>query len=204
MPPALSDMEQMDAVMERSVTFEMTEAHHDCIGLREMDLQGEMGGGDIHGPMVAMVEVNPISTIEGHPKWKTGQELIDFLDSGPNVFRGEFDGNRWQGLGFPWEECPPEAGNCLDRLEADRTGRPPECSQCGSGMRPAEVHFHIVDDDDVVTMCGGCWSKGPLPEEERTLKLEFQSHGVKGVDKVYHCGGEKLSHWYDDKGVQGE
>ena len=27
---------------------------------------------------------------------------------------------------------------------------------------------------------------------------------VKGVDKVYHCGGEKLSHWYDDKGVQGE
>ena len=28
--------------------------------------------------------------------------------------------------------------------------------------------------------------------------------GVKGVDKVYHCGGEKLSHWYDDKGVQGE
>ena len=27
---------------------------------------------------------------------------------------------------------------------------------------------------------------------------------VKGVDKVYHCGGEKLSHWCDDKGVQGE
>ena len=57
--PALSEMEQIDAITERSVTFEMTEFHHDSIGLREMDLDGEMSGGDILGPMVARVEVDP-------------------------------------------------------------------------------------------------------------------------------------------------
>jgi hypothetical protein len=97
--PSLSEMEQINAIIERSVSFEMTEAHHDNIGLREMDLDGEMSGGDIPGPMVARVDVDPLSTIEGHPKWKTGQELINYLDSDPNVFREEFDGNRWQGLG---------------------------------------------------------------------------------------------------------
>ena len=43
--PALSELEQIDAIIERSVTFEMTEPHHDNIGLREIDLDGEMGGG---------------------------------------------------------------------------------------------------------------------------------------------------------------
>ena len=47
--PALSEMEQIDAIIERSVTFEITEAHHDNIGLKEIDLDGEMSGGDIRG-----------------------------------------------------------------------------------------------------------------------------------------------------------
>ena len=174
--PALSETEQIDAIIERSVNFEMTEAHHDNIGLREIDLDGEIGG-DFQRPMMASVEVDPLSTIEGHPRWQTGQELIDFLDSDPNVFRNQFDGNRWQGLGVTWVECLPEVENCPYRLEEDRTDGPPECWQCESGMRAEEVHFHILDDDGFVTMCRECWSKGPLPEENRTLELEFQFHG---------------------------
>ena len=174
--PALSETEQIDAIIERSVNFEMTEAHHDNIGLREIDLDGEIGG-DFQGPMMASVEVDPLSTIEGHPGWQTGQELIDFLDSDPNVFRNQFDGNRWQGLGVTWVECLPEVENFPYRLEEDRTDGPPECWQCESGMRAEEVHFHILDDDGFVTMCRECWSKGPLPEENRTLQFEFQFHG---------------------------
>ena len=97
--PALSEMEQIDAIIERSVTFEITEAHHDNIGLKEIDLDGEMSGGDIPGPMVASVQVDPLSTIEGHPRWQTGQELIDYLDSDPNVFRGSSTGT----VGRAWE-----------------------------------------------------------------------------------------------------
>ena len=175
--PALSEMEQIDAITLRSVTFEMTEAHHDNIGLREIYLDGDMGGDDISGPMVATIRMDPFSTIKGHPRWKTGQELIDYLDADPNVFREEFDGNRWQGLGVTWVECLPEVENCPYRLEEDRTDGPPECWQCESGMRAEEVHFHILDDDGFVTMCRECWSKGPLPEENRTLQFEFQFHG---------------------------
>ena len=175
--PALSETEQIDTIVERSVTFEMTEAHHDNIGLREIDLDGEISGGDIQGPRAARIEVDPLSTIEGHPRWQTGQELIDFLDSDPNVFREEFDGNRWQGLGVPWVECPPEVGDCPYRLEAGRSDRPPECWQCESGMRAEEGHFHILEDDSFATVCRECWSKGPLPEEDRTLEFEFQFHG---------------------------
>ena len=58
--PALSELEQIDAIIERSVTFEMTEPHHDNIGLREIDLDGEMGGEDISAPMVATIKVDPL------------------------------------------------------------------------------------------------------------------------------------------------
>ena len=70
--------------------------------------------------MVATISLDPLSTIDGHHRWKTGQELIDFLDSDPNVFRGEFSGNQWQGLGGPWLECPPEDADCPYRLEEGR------------------------------------------------------------------------------------
>ena len=111
--PALSETEQIDAIIERSLNFEMTEAHHDNIGLGDFDLEGEFEGGDIMGPMVATVKVDPLATVEGHPQWKTGQELIDFLDADPHVFRGDFDGNRWQGLGVPWVKCLPSVKECL-------------------------------------------------------------------------------------------
>ena len=45
------------------------------------------------------------------------------------------------------------------------------------------------------------WDRTDGPQARQTLLTLLP---VKGVDKVYHCGGEKLSHWYDDKGVQGE
>ena len=167
--PALSQMEQIDAIIERSVTFEMTEPHHDNIGLREIDLDGEMGGGDISAPMVATIKVDPLSAIEGHPKWQTGQELIDFLDSDPNVFRGKFDGNRWQGSGARWDECPPNVLDCSYRVVLEAPGTPPGCAQCETELRPEEVHFHFLDESSILTMCEGCWSKGPLPEEDRTL-----------------------------------
>ena len=167
--PALSELEQIDAIIERSVTFEMTEPHHDNIGLREIDLDGEMGGGDISAPMVATIKVDPLSAIEGHPKWQTGQELIDFLDSDPNVFRGEFDGNRWQGSGARWNDCPPNVLDCSYRVVLEAPGTPPGCAQCETELRPEEVHFHFLDESSILTMCEGCWSKGPLPEEDRTL-----------------------------------
>lgn len=93
--------------------------------------------------------------------------MIDFLDSDPNVFRGEFDGNRWQGLGVPWMECLPAVEDCLDRLESGRSDKLPGCSQCDSRLRSEEVHFHAIEDDNFVTLCDKCWSKGPLPEEDR-------------------------------------
>ena len=167
--PALSELEQIDAIIESSVTFEMTEPHHDNIGLREIDLDGEMGAGDISAPMVATIKVDPLSAIEGHPKWQTGQELIDFLDSDPNVFRGEFDGNRWQGSGARWDECPPNVLDCSYRVVVEASGTPPGCAQCETELRPEELHFHFLDESSILTMCEGCWSKGPLPEEDRTL-----------------------------------
>ena len=172
--PALSEMEQIDAIIGRSVAFGMTEAHHDNIGLREIDLGGERSGVDISGPMVATITVDPLSTIDGHPRWETGKELIDFLDSDPNVFREEFDGNRWQGLGVPWLECPPEVGNCPYRPEDGSPGTPTGCCQCGMPLE--EAHFHIVESDSLATLCSECWSKGPLPEEDRTLNFEFRFH----------------------------
>ena len=172
--PALSEMVQIDAIIERSVTFEMTEAHRDNIGLREIDLDGEMSGGDILGPMVARVQVDPLSTIEGHPKWKTGQELIDYLDSDPNVFREEFDENRWLGLEIPWMECPPFNKECFDRLGINQCGNSPHCPQCDKEVNFAETHHHIMDENQVLRLCETCWAKGPLPEADRTLELDFQ------------------------------
>ena len=171
--PALSEMEQIDAIIERSVAFEMTDAHHDNIGLREIELHGETQGGDILGPMVAMIQVDPLATIEEHPRWKTGQELIEYLDSDPNVFRGEFNGNRWQGSGVQWGQCPPTVKDCPDRLEINQCGNAPTCSQCNTEVDPKETHFHILEEEDIPTLCEKCWSKGPLPEEDQTLELEF-------------------------------
>ena len=175
--PAQSETEQIDAIIERFVTFEMTEAHYDSIGLREIDLDGEMGVGDILEPMIATVPVDPMAVFDGHPRWTTGQELIDFLDSDPNVFRDEFDGNRWQGSGARWDECPPSVIDCPYRVTVESTGKTPGCVQCETELRPEEVHFHIMDSGNVLTMCGECWSKGPLPAEGRTLGTNFQVRG---------------------------
>ena len=167
--PELSEMEQIDAIIQRSVTFEMTEAHHNNIGLGDFALGGEFEGGDITEPMVAKVDVDPLATIEGHPEWTTGQELIDSLDSDPNVFRDEFNGNRWQGSGARWDECPPSVLDCPNRQAVEALENAPGCVQCETELRPEDDHFHILYERSVLAMCGECWSKGPLPEENRTL-----------------------------------
>ena len=55
---------------------------------------------------------------------------------------------------------------------------------------------------------GGVPASRPAPAAHAGVGIRLLAGpgalGVKGVDKVYHCGGEKLSHWCDDKGVQGE
>ena len=93
------------------------------------------------------------------------------------MFRGEFDGNRWQGLGVPWLKCLAEAENCSYRPEDGSTGTTPGCFQCQREMPPEEVHFHIVESDSLATLCRECWSKGPVPEEDRTQSFEYQYHG---------------------------
>ena len=138
-----------------------------------------MSGGDILGPMVARVEVDPLSTIEGHPKWETGQELIDYLDSDPNVFREEFDGNRWQGLGIPWMECPPSIKECFDRLGINDCGNAPHSPQCDAELNPAETHSTFWMRTNYSGCARGAGPKGPLPNADRTLELDFQ--GTAGV-----------------------
>ena len=167
--PNLSEMEQINAIIERSIAFEMTEAHHNNIGLGDFDLDGEFEGGDIMGPMVARVDVDPLATIEGHPEWKTGQELIDFLDGDANVFRGEFDGNGWQGSGVKWDECLPSVLDCPHRVADEVPGNAPECVQCETELRPEETHFHILDEGSILAMCENCWRKSPLPEKDGIL-----------------------------------
>ena len=162
---------------------ELTRAHEEHIDSRRrvltglfdvpppepLILLGEFEGGDIRRPMVAKVDVDPLATIEGHPDWTTGQELIDSLDSDPNVFRDEFNGNRWQGSGARWDECPPSVLDCPYRQAVEAPENATGCVQCETELRPEDDHFHILYERSVLTMCGECWSKGPLPEDDRTL-----------------------------------
>ena len=96
------------------------------------------------------------------------------LDSNPNVLKGESAGNRWQGLGLPWEEFQHSREDCPDRLDINACGNSPVCPQCDTEVNPEETHFHILDENGLLRLCQRCWSKGPLPEEDRTLTLEFQ------------------------------
>ena len=59
--------------------------------------------------------------------------------------------------------------------------------------------WEVKDMNEAVEWIKRCPNPMPGPSE-----IEIRPIYVKGVDKVYHCGGEKLSHWCDDKGVQGE
>ena len=67
----------------------------------------------------------------------------------------------------------------LDRVGINDCGNPPHCPQCDTEVGAAETHFHILDEDGLMRLCERCWSKGPLPEEDRTLELDFQEMTVK-------------------------
>ena len=93
------------------------------------------------GPDVASVAIDPRDKIIGHPRWETGKDTIRELDTDPSVCRGEFDGNRWQGRGSNWADCPPERKDCWDRQGIPSCGNPPVCTQCHEETKPEEIHY---------------------------------------------------------------
>lgn len=165
------DDESLD--QDQSVHFEMTEAHYRSTEIGKVDFMAEIGGGDIMGPDVASVSIDPRDKIIGHPRWTTGEDAIRELDQDPNVFRGEFDGNRWQGRGSDWAECPPDRADCWDRQGITSCENPPVCSQCQEETKPAETHYHILEHNEPGRLCQICWAKSPLPPEDQAERIEF-------------------------------
>ena len=155
------------------VHFEMTEAHFWATEISKVDFMAEIEGGDIMGPDVASVDIDPRDKIIGHPRWETGKDAIRELDTDPSVFRGEFDGNRWQGKGSTWADCPPERKDCWDRQGITSCGNSPVCSQCQEETKPEETHYHILEHEKPGRMCQKCWNKGPLPLENRVEGIKF-------------------------------
>ena len=50
----------------------------------------------------------------------------------------------------------------------------PHCPQCDTEVDPEETHFHTLAENQLIRLCERCWAKGPLPEADRTLELDFQ------------------------------
>ena len=163
---------QEDSNNFHDVYFEMTEAHYWATEISKVDFMGEIGGGDIIGPDVASLTIDPRDKIIGHPRWKTGEDVIMELDQDPNVFRGEFNGNRWQGTGSLWAGCPPERTDCWDRQGITSCGNPPVCNQCVEGIKTEETHYHILKGEEPGRICQKCWTKGSLPPEDQ-WEIEF-------------------------------
>ena len=172
--PALSEMEQIDAIIERSVTFETTEAHHDNIGLREITLDGEMSGGDIMGPMVASVQVDPLSAIEGTPQMEDGAGTDRIPGLGSQRVQRGFRRKPLAGHGSFVGGMPSQHQRVLRPAGNQRLRKRSSLPQCDTEVDPEETHFHILDDDGVLRLCDRCWAKGPLPEVDGTLQLDFQ------------------------------
>ena len=165
------DGENFDNLQD--VHFEMTAAHFWATEISKVDFMAKIEGGDIMGPDVASVAIDPRDKIIGHPRWETGKDAIRELDTDPSVCRGEFDGNRWQGRGSNWADCPPERKDCWDRQEITSCGNLPVCTQCQEETKPEEIHYHILDHEKPGRMCQKCWNKGPLPPEDRVEEIEF-------------------------------
>ena len=178
------------------VDFEMTEAHFRATEISKVDFMAEIGGGDNMGPDVASVTINRRDKIIGHPRWKTGEDAITELDQDPNVFRGEFNGNRWQGRGSPWAECTPERTDCWDRQGITSCANSPVCIQCIEGMKTEETHYHILEEEEPGRICQKCWTKGSLPPENQVEKIEFtkksiSNQGTKRNEDNTHLHGQK-------------
>ena len=165
------DGENFDNLQD--VHFEMTEAHFWATEISKVDFMAKIEGGDIMGPDVASVCIDPRDKIISHPRWETGKDAIRELDTDPSVFRGEFDGNRWQRRGSNWADCPPERKDCWDRQGITSCGNPPVCTQCQEETKSEEIHYHILEHEKPGRMCQECWNKGPLPPEDRVEEIEF-------------------------------
>ena len=80
---------QIDQGIARSVTFEMTMEKNRELG---MDQAGFMQSDALSGPGTVTVFIDPASTIQGHPRWKTGADAISELNATQGVSQDKFQG----------------------------------------------------------------------------------------------------------------
>ena len=159
---------------ERSVKFEMTLAHFQATGLDQIGFDNLIEGDKTRAPEYATIFVDPLAKILDHPKWKTGAELITDLEKDPNVFQGDFAGNRWQGSGAKWCKCPVTREDCPDRQGVSSYGELPTCAQCSEKLVSSQTHYHVIHMNLPDKLCDKCWAKGPLPEENQEARFRFQ------------------------------
>ena len=80
---------QIDQGMARSVTLKMTMEKNRELG---MDQAGFMQSDALSGPGTVTVFIDPASTIQGHPRWKTGADAISELNTTQGLSQDEFQG----------------------------------------------------------------------------------------------------------------
>ena len=80
---------QIDQGIARSVTLKMTMEKNRELG---MDQAGFMPSDALSGPGTITVFIDPASTIQGHPRWKTGADAISELNTTQGVSQDEFQG----------------------------------------------------------------------------------------------------------------
>ena len=100
---------QIDQGIARSVTFEMTMEKNRELG---MDQAGFMQSDALSGPGTVTVFIDPASTIQGHPRWKTGADAISELNATKGVFPDKFQGELQGDL----------KGELQNKPQAERTG----------------------------------------------------------------------------------
>ena len=96
---------QIDQGIARSVTFEMTMEKNRELG---MDQAGFMQSDALSGPGTVTVFIDPASTIQGHPRWKTGADAISELNATQGVSQDKFQGEL--------------QGELQNKPQAERTG----------------------------------------------------------------------------------
>ena len=96
---------QIDQGIARSVTLKMTMEKNRELG---MDQAGFMQSDALSGPGTVTVFIDPASTIQGHPRWKTGADAISELNATQGVSQDKFQGEL--------------QGELQNKPQAERTG----------------------------------------------------------------------------------
>ena len=104
---------QINQGIARSVTFEMTMEKNRELG---MDQAGFMQSDALSGPGTVTVFIDPASTIQGHPRWKTGADAISELNATKGVSQDEFQGELQSELQGELK------GELQNKPQAERTG----------------------------------------------------------------------------------